>query len=601
MRGLGALQRRPWTQRLGVRLASLMAVALLPLGIMAYLQTSNLAREAQGRSEEALMGETLRAAAGEIKVISQAQGMVAALANAVPDLVNDIAACSALMSQTLKSSEDVGLLSFVPISGLMTCSSNGQSFDYSEIPLFKSIISSRTPSFTMSQLGPVLGTSVLGVIHPVFSRDGSYIGYASAWLPHTKLRVLQESGDLQTESTPDRLVEFWSFNKDGDLLTASMDIDAVQKFLPEGKPLASFAVNQAQVFTTRSNVGAKTTYAVMPVVTDQLYIMSSWNNPGGSSGFSNILGPTWFPILLWVAGLGTSIWAAEILVVRHVRALNRSISSFARGQRHRLELDLSAAPLELHEMAKAYATMTDDITRNEANLEDNVHQKEVLLREVHHRVKNNLQLIASIMNMQIRQARTPEARGLLKGLQDRIMSLATIHRGLYQTTGLTDIHANELLADITRQTVNMATGPGRQINVSTEFDDIRLTPDQAVPLSLFLTEALTNALKYARSPDGSAPLLHVALKRQSDGHAVLSLINSAASKPEMADPDTLNTSTGLGAQLLVAFSQQIGGTLSQEQIGDSYHLRITFVIADLVEAENRLAAIDETSDAAPAI
>ena len=117
MRGLGALQRRPWTQRLGVRLASLMAVALLPLGIMAYLQTSNLAREAQGRSEEALMGETLRAAAGEIKVISQAQGMVAALANAVPDLVNDIAACSALMSQTLKSSEDVGLLSFVPISG----------------------------------------------------------------------------------------------------------------------------------------------------------------------------------------------------------------------------------------------------------------------------------------------------------------------------------------------------------------------------------------------------------------------------------------------------------------------------------------------------
>ncbi|MEI2688092.1 MAG: sensor histidine kinase [Cypionkella sp.] len=385
------------------------------------------------------------------------------------------------------------------------------------------------------------------------------------------------------------------------MLTASMDIDAVQKFLPEGKPLASFAVNQAQVFTTRSNVGAKTTYAVMPVVADQLYIMSSWNNPGGSSGFSNFLGPTWFPILLWVAGLGTSIWAAEILVVRHVRALNRSISSFARGQRHRLELDLSAAPLELHEMAKAYATMTDDITRNEANLEDNVHQKEVLLREVHHRVKNNLQLIASIMNMQIRQARTPEARGLLKGLQDRIISLATIHRGLYQTTGLTDIHANELLADITRQTVNMATGPGRQINVSTEFDDIRLTPDQAVPLSLFLTEALTNALKYARSPDGSAPLLHVALKRQSDGHAVLSLINSAASKPEMADPDTLNTSTGLGAQLLVAFSQQIGGTLSQEQIGDSYHLRITFVIADLVEAENRLAAIDETSDAAPAI
>ena len=78
-----AWQPRPLMGRLGVRLASLMAVTLLPLGIVAYLQNANLARESKGRLEEALLGESLRAAAGEISVISLAQGLVTGLGQVV--------------------------------------------------------------------------------------------------------------------------------------------------------------------------------------------------------------------------------------------------------------------------------------------------------------------------------------------------------------------------------------------------------------------------------------------------------------------------------------------------------------------------------------
>ncbi len=589
---LAGLKSRPWTQRLGVRLASLIALSLLPLGLVAYLQTSNLMREAQGRTEEALMGESLRAASGEIRLISKAQGIVAGLAQAVPDVRDDLTRCRALMSKTLVDAPEIGLLAFVPKDGLMNCSSNGRTFDYSAIPLFQTIVTYRAPAFTMTSRGPVMGVSVMGVLHPVFDTRGDYLGYVSAWLPHEKLRVLQDA----SEESDVGAVQFWSFNRDGEVLTASMDLTAVTANLPANRPLTNFIGQKAQVLSAPSNAGVPTTYAVIPVVKDELYIMSSWVNETTAHRTSFYgIPPTWVPIMMWLAGLGTSIWAAEILVLRHVRALNRSISAFTGGQRRSPKLAFEAAPLELREMAEAYSKMTDDIMHHEAGLEDLLHQKEVLLREVHHRVKNNLQLIASIMNMQMRQTKTSEAKGLLKGVQDRIMSLATIHKSLYQTTGQSDIHANELLADITRQTMNMATGPGRRIHVTTDFDAIRLTPDQAVPLSLLLTEAMTNAIKYAKGREGSVPRLSVTMKRLPDQCAALELVNTVSDSPDVGDGTLYNTSTGLGAQLLRAFAQQIGGTLTQDHTAETYTLRVEFAIADLQAAEHRAANDPEES------
>jgi two-component sensor histidine kinase len=579
--------RRRWTQRLGVRLASLMAVALLPLGIVAHLQTSNLTREAQGRSEEALVGETLRAASGEIRVISRAQGLVAGLARVMPSIVDDPAACSTLMATAVADMPEVSLLAFVPQGGTMTCASNGATFDYSDIPLFKQIIKEQKPMFVVSD-GPVSGKSVLGVLRPVFDGQGGYLGYVGVWVPHDRLRVLQDTVD----GAADDDVHFWTVNNKGEVLTASMGLDAVAGSLPADTSLQSLVGQGAQVFTAPSVAGVETIYASMPIVANELYIMSSWTprEIAGAQLFG--ISPGWVPILMWIAGLGVSIWAAEMMVVRHVRKLNRSIADFAQGGRRNTELRLDSAPLELREMAVAYSTMTDDIMRNEASLEDEVHQKEVLLREVHHRVKNNLQLIASIMNMQMRQARTPEAKGLLKGLQDRIMSLATIHRGLYQTSGLSDVHARELLSDITRQTMNLATGPGRSMAVTMDLDDVVLIPDQAVPLSLLLTEALTNAVKYARGTGGQAPTLHVSLKCDADRQAVLSVVNSLAIEPPPPEDPEMNTSTGLGAQLQVAFAQQIGGVISQGVEDGTYRLHVTFPLAALTEAEEREAGQD---------
>ncbi|MBL4915723.1 sensor histidine kinase [Szabonella alba] len=584
------------TQKLGWRLGFLMAATLLPLGIIAYTQTFNLKQEAQARTEAALTGATLRAASAELDAIRRAQGLVAGLAPAMPRLVEDVPGCISALNSAADFVREASIVAFVPASGLMVCSSSGATYDYSREPLFQAERGKLEPSFVVVPRGPVSGTTVLGVLHPVISSDGRYLGYVSVWMPQNEMDGVEKIFNLPGGSQDPLPVSLWTFDASGGVLTASEGRDRIDSRLPLNRNLADLATPGSKLFRDMSMGGEMLTYSVVPVEEGRLFVMGSWNQSSQSTLRDFGISPTFFPLMMWVVGLIVAVWASELLVLRHIRTLNRSIRRFAAGDRHRQEIDMRGAPVELREMAEAYLSMTDSITQDEAKLEDSIHQKEVLLREVHHRVKNNLQLIASIMNMQMRQSRTPEAKFLLKGLQDRVMSLATIHRGLYQTSGLVDVRADELLADIVRQIMKFGGGTSRTLEVEQDYDDIRLPPDQAVPLSLLLTEAMTNALKYVGRPDAHInPMIRVRLKRIKGDQAVLEVLNTVGDQ-KSRPPEVMLTSTGLGSQLLVAFSQQIGGTLQQQEEEDHYRLSVTFSPKPLDVADTAEDGDEETDN-----
>lgn len=154
------------------------------------------------------------------------------------------------------------------------------------------------------------------------------------------------------------------------------------------------------------------------------------------------------------------------------------------------------------------------------------------------------------------------------------MSLATVHKELYQTSGLTDVRANELLGDITRQIVGMASAPGRTFRIETDFAAIPLTPDQAVPLSLLLTEGLTNAVKYATAAPGEAsPCLRLRFAEIGNGRAELCIANSAGAAPPSAE------GTGLGRQLVTAFASQLGGEVAAAEADGRFTLRLEFPLS----------------------
>jgi len=568
------------SQTLGFRLAFLLAIALLPLGAVSALQAAAMLKETRARSEAALMGETMRAAQSDLLVVQQARGAVAALAQAVRPLLADPAACSAMMRSVVRESGLYSIATFTNAEGRMSCASSSGGADVSRSSGFLRAMDSRQPMILLDDRGELSGQPVIVVTQPVFDAANTLTGFVSVSLPHEALAA--RAGVATTASQPELL----TFNGDGDILTSTAPTGEQDRVLPSDRSLEALGLEGQDVsFTARAEDGSMRSFAVIPIVPDLLYALGSWESESKAVWYLRALPSITLPLVMWLACLIVAFLSVERLVTRHVRSLRSAMSGFGDGKRIVGRLQMANAPSEIRDLAETFETMTDTILHDEAEMEDMIHQKEVLLREVHHRVKNNLQLIASIMNMQMRQARSVEAKTLMKSLQERVMSLATIHRGLYQTSGLTDIRADELLVDITRQVVQMATGPGRQIGLEHSFADVRLTPDQAVPLSLLLTEALANALKYAGSHDGY-PKMWVAMWREGGSQAVLEVKNTVGPRPASS---ASVEGTGLGAQLLTAFSQQIGGKVDILHDERSYTLRVAFDVRPLNEAEARIS------------
>lgn len=547
-RGSGA---QPGRGRLASRFAVILALALLPIGAASVMQTRALEDELRNRAESGLLGATLQVAEHETSMIRAAQGMVAALAQALPDVAGDAPRCQDLMRRLKAEMPQATLIAFVPMDGQMRCSSVGRAHDFTDNPNFLFLRDQEKPSLRVSRKGSISQTSILAVTHPVRDAAGKKTGYAVISLPHSALDA--QHGHLSADPQGQQdLLFFWSFDRTGEVMTANIDLDDATKRLPAEPPLAELVGQSRQVFQALSRLGNLRTYAVAPVIEGELYLMSSWRNDDNRLIAQVRLASYLTPLLMWSVGLLVAAWAAERLVTRHVRTLHRAITRFAQGDRRLEPPRLRSAPAELRDLGAAYRLMTENITRGEAELEDLLHQKEVLLREVHHRVKNNLQLIASIMNIQIRKTTSQEAKSLLKDLRDRVMSLATIHRGLYQTSGQADVTARELFSEIIRQISGLQSNAGAPVHVALDVDELRLAPEQAVPLALLMTEAVSAALNQPNRPER----ISVALHQLGDSTAKLEV------KAEYRDglgvaPDA---DTGIGLQLMTAFAQQLGAT-----------------------------------------
>lgn len=605
------------TERLDVRLALLLSVALLPVGLIAVLQSVSLLNEARARSEAALMGETLMIVQSELRLLQRGQGMVATLADRLsqpqprptapetglpPDQpMLSASSCAAMLPLVRAQLAPTAHIAVFGADGAQVCATGLIPGGLDGAALVERLDAADRPDILLTT-----GAAIV-ISHPVTrparqsDTPPAVAGAVAVVLPHVALAALD---GFPATGMPLPLPEgqgtaIMTFNAEGEVLTSSTGLQDAAMLLPRHRALKALVGSRPLAFTAESALGPQRVYSVVPLIDQNLYALGTWPGEGNRFAALDALPAAVFPGLMWAASLIVAWLAAGKLVTRHIRTLRGAIGAFSGGDRAVRQIDVRGAPLELRQLSDAFLRMTDTILHDEAELENAVHQKEVLLREVHHRVKNNLQLIASILNMQLRQARSPEAKVLMKGVRDRVMSLATIHRGLYQTTGLTDIRADELMPDILRQLIRLATGPGRRFRIEQDFDQIRLTPDQAVPLSLFLTEALTNAMKYAApAPDTDLPLLSVSLKHRDGERAVLCITNSIGPRPPATPelPGGLEASTGLGAQLLEAFAQQIGGCLQQDETDTSFALTLEFDVLALRMAEARHAPHDTDPD-----
>lgn len=569
---------RRFLRRLGVRQALLLSVTLLPLGVILLIQLSAVEREVHARTQSALTGATLSAGAHAKRRIEESRGAVRALAAVVSDVVDDRAACDRLLrAYVAEMGGQVDLAGLVSANGATLCAAGDRPIP---VPAAAAALQTPEPLLAVERIGSHALAAMVTVSHPVRDRAGEFRGYLTLVIPHGDFLGIDGANG---EAKPIALL---TFDAEGQIVTGSGGLADAEGRVPADRALKALASDHPVAFDAVSRNGNRRVYSVVPIVDGKMFMMGSWRvEDAGQAAALGGLPPVVFASLMWIASLATALLGAEKLVSRHIRALGKSMTAFAAGDRRVAAPDLRSAPVEIGAVGAAYARLTEAIVRDEADLENALHHKDLLLREVHHRVKNNLQLIASIMNLQMRKARSPEAKNLLRGLQDRVMSLATVHRELYQTSGEAEVRADELLADITRQVLKLATGANRRFEVRTGFDPLVLVPDQAVPLALLVTEALTNAIKHAGAVEDRPSSLSVTLRDIGEGRALLEVANSVpagegsrADDRAGADDDAIADSTGLGSQLIAAFAQQVGGAIEVQEGDGAYVLALAFPV-----------------------
>ncbi|GAB4384558.1 sensor histidine kinase [Albidovulum sp.] len=421
------------TRSLGFRLAFLLAMALLPLGVLSAIQGRSLQRELSARAEAAVLGRTRSAAIGEQRALEQATGAARALAVAARPLAEAAPAaqgalagpCNAMARAIVEQSALFSFAGVYDLEGGMLCRSQAPRPGWTFPRELRPGLTSPTPVAGVLEQAEFTGRPVLYAQVPVLDQGGRPIAQAAVSVPHDLAVALED----KAAGGPG--LELITFEADGTILTGSAEAADHAALLPADRSLAALASDHALSFTALSASGPPRVYAVVPLVPGQVYAMGSWpaDKPGGSD-LAAWMPPVVLPVLMWLVSLAVALLAAERLVTRHVRRLTATIARFARGERVVPALDTHDAPWEIAALADAFTKMVAAIIRDEEARDESLRQKEVLLREVHHRVKNNLQLITSIMNLQIRRARSGEARLLLRRVQERVMSLATVHRNL---------------------------------------------------------------------------------------------------------------------------------------------------------------------------
>jgi two-component sensor histidine kinase len=197
-------------------------------------------------------------------------------------------------------------------------------------------------------------------------------------------------------------------------------------------------------------------------------------------------------------------------------------------------------------------------------------EKEVLLREIHHRVKNNLQVIQSLLSLQAGKIKDPEAQEAFKESGDRVRSMALVHEKLYQSADLCYIDMVDYLSKLGPRLFQASQISLEKVKLKLDVETIRVGIDRAIPLGLILNELITNALKHAFS-DGREGQIRVWLA-QDEGMIRLTVGNNGVGFPETVN---FRKSESMGFQIITALVEQLGGTIELNREGGT-EFKITF-------------------------
>lgn len=216
----------------------------------------------------------------------------------------------------------------------------------------------------------------------------------------------------------------------------------------------------------------------------------------------------------------------------------------------------------------------EDITerrRADEQIKSSLREKEVLLKEIHHRVKNNLQVISSLLRLQSGYVKDSSTQELFRESQYRVRSMALIHEKLYKSQDLARIDFNEYLLSLVAMLFRSYGTHSQLVNLETHIDQVFLNIDTAIPVGLLINELVSNSLKYA-FPNHRAGIIRIDFQKGLNDEFILGFRDDGVGLPEEFDLDNIPT---LGLRLVKILASQIGGKLTFHRNGGT-EFTVTF-------------------------
>ncbi len=438
---------------------------------------------------------------------------------------------------------EYGSLALIAADGRQVCSTDRTARDpvnHADAAWFRDAVQLRDFTLSDQVLDPAAGNPTLVAAMPLSGENDTIAGIIAVWIKLDRLeRVARDAG------LPDDGVVY-VLDRKGDVLTRRTGGFLGDGGLPQPDLVTQVVNDEILEFRAESLDGLERAYSVVVLQGGAIHVLFGLPVTSTFAWIDRDLNSRFILIGVTIlAALVAAFIGGHFLVTRWVRSLGGLAADYTAGRLDK-EVDLAGAPAELRELGRGFVTMGRRVALREADLKRTIAEKDVLIREIHHRVKNNLQTVLSMLSLRLRALRDPAARAALADVEMRVKALALVQRHLYldDATSLVDVSAllSELAASLTAARAD--------VRLEVDLPPLAVDQDRATPLALAVTELLTNALNHGLAP-GSGGVIRLTGRLEADRMTLTLADDGRGFEP--------GSGSGLGLLLMPGLVKQMGG------------------------------------------